>query len=184
MSERRGHWMETVSGRQFWPLDPRSDEVDLFDIAGSLSKICRFNGHTRAFYSVAQHCVLVSRAVEPQSLAMYGLFHDAAEAYCQDLIRPIKHSEPFARYAYIERQIANCIAQRFGFALGFSESREVKNADNRVLLAEKRDLMSSTEWTVDWAPNVTPWPEPIVALDPDHAQQAFLDRYQELRGRA
>ena len=80
MSERRGDWIQTYLGIQFWPLDPRPEEVMLFDIAHSLSNMCRFTGHCREFYSVAQHSVIVSQNV-PREDAAWGLLHDASEAY-------------------------------------------------------------------------------------------------------
>ena len=59
MSERGGDWMQTYSGFQFWPLDPRPEEIHVIDIAHSLANQCRYAGHCREFYSVAQHSVLL-----------------------------------------------------------------------------------------------------------------------------
>ena len=47
---RVGQWMQTRSGRAFWPLDPRADEIDCSDVAHALSNLCRYGGHTREFY--------------------------------------------------------------------------------------------------------------------------------------
>ena len=89
---RTGDWIFTQSGIRFYPLDPRAEEVDLEDIASSLSKICRWNGHTREFYSVAQHAVTVAELVEnlAPDLALAALHHDSAEAYLSDITRPVK----------------------------------------------------------------------------------------------
>lgn len=115
---RVGGWIQTASGRQFWPLDPRIEDVHPPDIIDHLSKICRFAGACRKFYSVAQHSVLVSEIVqeigrEPDcsgggagggggsgaggfspmqrlQAALVGLWHDAAEAYIGDITRPFK----------------------------------------------------------------------------------------------
>lgn len=88
VDKRRGDWMMTYSGRAFWPLDPRADEIDPLDIAHALSMLCRYGGHVRRFYSVAEHCVLMSHAVAPEH-ALWALLHDATEAYMVDLPRPI-----------------------------------------------------------------------------------------------
>ena len=62
MSKRsRGSWAQTFTGRQFFPLDPDPQDIDIVDIAHSLAMQCRYNGHTDRFYSVAEHCVHVSR---------------------------------------------------------------------------------------------------------------------------
>jgi hypothetical protein len=86
---RKGDWIQTFTGKQFWPLDPRPDEVYIEDIAHALGNICRFNGHCLRFYSVAEHCFHVSHKVVP-GLALMGLLHDAAEAYVCDVVRPVK----------------------------------------------------------------------------------------------
>jgi hypothetical protein len=58
-----GNWIQTFTGRQYWPLDPREGDVYIEDIAHALSLQCRFTGHCRSFYSVAEHCVRVSHVV-------------------------------------------------------------------------------------------------------------------------
>ena len=60
---RKGGWIQTYTGRQFWPMDPRSHEVFIEDIAHSLSMMCRYAGHCERFYSVAEHSILLARHV-------------------------------------------------------------------------------------------------------------------------
>ena len=62
LEQRKGDWMQTATGGVFWPVDPRPEDVEIEDIAHALSLICRYCGHVREFYSVAQHSVLVARA--------------------------------------------------------------------------------------------------------------------------
>src|SRR5262245_27549306 len=103
MSQRIGDWMQTISGRKFWPLDPRPEEVCIEDIGHALSLVCRFGGHCHTFYSVAEHSVRVSLLAEDMAkssahwtdenirmIALSGLLHDAAEAYIGDMVRPLK----------------------------------------------------------------------------------------------
>ena len=123
--KRVGNWMQTFSGRQFWPMDPKPEDVCILDIANSLGKICRYNGHCKKFYSVAEHSYYVSKYVEPQN-ALWGLLHDASEAYMCDLIRPLKN-EPFARsFRLFENKIIEVIADRL------SEEVEGGMVDNGI----------------------------------------------------
>ena len=96
--ERIGTWARTNTGRIYYPLDLRPDEVEIEDIANALGNICRYGGHVDSFWSVAQHSYLISCLVEPYCktdeerwlFPMWGLMHDAHEAYLGDLIRPLK----------------------------------------------------------------------------------------------
>ena len=141
---RGKHWIQTASGRQFWPLDPRPEDLDLGDIAHALSNLCRFGGHCREFYSVAQHSIHVSCEVQPRALKAAGLMHDATEAYLIDLPRPIKDALP--EYRVAEDRLWRVIAKRYGLPEVLPE--EVKEADERMLATEQRDLMAAPprEW--------------------------------------
>lgn len=179
--ERYGPWTLTSKGARFFPLDPRPGDIDIEDIAHALSNVCRFGGHCRTFYSVAQHSVLVSRHV-PRRLALHGLLHDASEAYCGDLVRPIKRK--CRDYQSIELVIEAVVALRFGLA--YITPAEVKAADNRALMTERRDLMPPCPWawTEDQAADggVPPWEETIIPVGPEVARAMFLERFAELGG--
>lgn len=173
--KRRGDWIQTFTGRQFWPLDPRPEDVDIEDIAHALSNVCRFTGHVREFYSVAQHAVLVSSLV-PAEHALWGLLHDASEAYIADVASPLKVQEEMAPYRAIERGIMDAVCARFGLAP--REPDEVKHVDRRLLATEARDLMPPH---AVWAnlgkpyrlPLIVPWP-------PGRAKVAFLSLARDL----
>ena len=177
---RRGDWMQTFTGRQFWPLDPRPEEVAVEDIAHALSQQCRYAGHTRVFYSVAEHSVWCSRLVPPRH-ALAALLHDAAEAYLVDLPRPVKRNVP--GYAGLEAVVEAVIFAAMGVEWDDEARRIVKLADNTLLRFEREQLM---------APPPRPWasyPEipdaPDILLQgwwPDQAETAFLARHAELRG--
>ena len=138
IAPRHTDWIQTYTGRQFWPLEPRAEDIDINDIAHALSNICRYGGHVERFYSVAQHCYLVSKVVPPE-LALYGLLHDASEAYLIDVPRPIKHGAGMELYRAAEKHLQAMIYRAFG--LDPNEPEAIKTADNQLLRTEQRDLM-------------------------------------------
>ena len=107
----RGDWMQTYTGVRFYPMDPRPEELDIRDIAHALSLICRYGGHVDRFYSVAEHCVLMSQCV-PEEHALWALLHDASEAYVGDMVRPLKRQLP--EYEAAEGRVIAAIVERVG----------------------------------------------------------------------
>lgn len=170
-------WMQTFSGGKFDFDNLAANTIDIRDIGRALSKICRFFGHSKEFYSVAQHSVLVSRLCPTKPLA--GLLHDAAEAYVGDMVRPIKHRDEMRYYCEVEMAVAALIARRFGLQTSDFECDEVKVADYTLLATEQRDLMNpcSHKWDDLGEP---PLAEQIVPLDPSRAYRLFMDRFLEL----
>ncbi len=167
--ERYGDWMQLYSGKPFWPLDPRAEEIDIADIAHALSQQCRYAGHCLGFYSVAQHSVLVSRNV-PLDHAVWGLLHDAAEAYLVDLPRPVKGVVQGYREA--EDRVLAAVAEHFGLAFPIPEA--VHLADNEALITEKRDLMAPSMKAWGLPPELQPWPDAIDPWIPSMARYLFL----------
>lgn len=170
----RGDWMQTYTGRRFYPLDPRPDEIDPADIAHALSMLCRYAGHVDRFYSVAEHCVLMSEAVAPEH-ALAALLHDATEAYVVDVPRPLKRYLP--DYRDIEDRVWYAIARRFGLELEVPAA--VKEVDTRILLTERDALMPNTRYS--WAQDgMVPLPVSIEAWSPGEAEGRYLSRLEEL----
>ena len=138
----------TYSGLVFDPLDPDPTGVCIEDIAHSLSQQCRFTGHTKKFYSVAEHSVLASEILpgEPVETRLAALLHDASEAYLSDIPRPLKRRPEFAFYREAETRAMATICDRFGLSTG--EPSIVKHADGVLLATEARDLMAPLH--ADW----------------------------------
>lgn len=172
-SERKGDWMQTATGAQFWPLDPRPEEVHIEDIAHALSNMCRYAGHCTRFYSVAQHSVYVSRHL-PEDLKLWGLLHDASEAYAVDIPRPLKRFIP--GYREIEDRIMSAIAARFG--LVGDMPKEVIRVDNAILCDEASQLMLPPP--SDWCLPEPPLGIVIEVMDPDEAKWTFLNEFYDL----
>lgn len=176
---RKGDWMQLVSGHQFWPLDPREGEIEILDIAHALGNICRFGGHSKFFYSVAQHSCLVSdllleRDYTPE-VALGGLLHDAAEAYVGDMIRPLKKQDVFRFYNEAERAILDVIEARFGMHFSWPA---ITAADDTMLATEKRDVMNPCPSA--WAPLPEPRNTPIKPWLPVVATTEFLSHFNHL----
>jgi hypothetical protein len=172
-------YFRTYTGKQVHPLSPRPEEIDVADVARSLSRQCRFLGHTEAFYSVAQHSVLVSQQV-PHEDALWGLLHDASEAYLCDLPAPIKRDPQMEIYRIAEARLMAAVCERYG--LPPEMPRSVKVADKVLLATEFRDVttVDDPDWIVDACGN-KPLPEyRITPWAPAFAERMFLDRFEEL----
>jgi hypothetical protein len=173
---RRGEWGCTYTGRQYWPSEPRPEDIQIEDVAHALSLQCRFGGHCVAFYSVAQHSVHVSQFSDVPD-RLWGLLHDASEAYLVDLPRPVKQVLP--AYRVLEQRMMAAVCNAFGLPLDMPGS--VRHADEAMLTAEAYALMpprSVQHWTL-------PVPAAPINLDlwsPMEAEARFLERFRELRG--
>lgn len=177
---RAGDWFLSFKGRQLWPCDVRPEDLDIEEIAHGLSLICRFGGQCREFYSVAQHSVLVARHL-PSELALCGLLHDAPEAYLGDIIRPLKRHSAMDGYGSLEAAAWISFAQRFGVPLIIPP--EVKLADNRMLITERRDLLPNHPWP--WKEDeraIQPYESQIVPWAPPAARMEFLKAFAHLAG--
>ena len=179
---RAGDWMQTFSGRRFWPAEPEPRDVAIEDIAHALSNACRYGGHCLRFYSVAQHSVLVSNLV-PDELSLHGLLHDAAEAYLGDMISPLRRTlrDSSPMYEALHSRVDMAISRRFGLRpLTPAQAAALKHADLVALATERRDLMRPTgdEWPV--LDGIVADDEEIVAWSPGGSEAVFLDTFEGL----
>jgi len=167
-------WIQTYTGKKFYPLEPRAEDVCIEDIAHHLALTNRFSGATALPYSVAQHSVLVSLHVPPR-LALHGLLHDAAEAYLADIPGPIKGDLP--RFAAIERRLLQVIGAALDVPDLALHWNEVALADARACMTEARDLMGPKP--APWGLHAEPWPERIFAWRWPSAELQFRTAYAE-----
>ena len=176
--DRKGKFIQVYSGKRFWPLDPKIDEVDIDDISHSLSKQCRFSGHTEFHYSVAQHCIHVSLFCNPAH-ALEGLMHDASEAYLVDFPRPVKSE--FPKYFELENNIMKVISEKYKFIYPLPE--DVTLADNQMLWVEKSKVMKPTlDWYQDTPVELTDEQKviEIIRMSPPEAEDYFKSRFSFL----
>lgn len=171
--KRTGDWMQTYSGRRFWPLDPRPEEVFIEDIAHSLSMQCRYAGHCLHFYSVAEHSVLLAWAMGNVDDARWALLHDASEAYLVDIPRPLKRS--LVGYGPAEVRAMLAICARFRLPPGVPA--RVKQFDDRIIADERSNLgVCEHPWDFD----AQPLGVELMLWSPAAAEAAFLTAFKEL----
>jgi hypothetical protein len=183
-------WIQTRSGRKFFPLAPRAEDIELGDIAHALSNICRYTGHVSRFYSVGEHSVRVSKRVleitgDPDQ-AMWGLLHDASEAYLADIASPVKHQDAMAGYRSAEKKLEAVICERFSLPLEMPAA--VKQADLELLCTEAHTLMTPLhpEWAITVPGGGMLAPLPIargdfMGWDPTVARVRFLAWHDRLK---
>ena len=176
MKTDRGYWMQTYTGKAYFFNDPQPEDIDIRDIAHGLSNLCRFGGHCKRFYRVAEHSVLVSMQV-PAEHALQALLHDATEAYVVDVPRPLKRLLG-DNYAQVEATAWRAIARAMGVPVELHAS--IKHADNTVLLAERDVLLGRPPVAWDWAEGMKPAPCHIHGYSPDVAKLLFLRRFAAL----
>lgn len=165
-------FIQTHTGRKVHFLDPTEDEIDIEDIAHTLSLLCRYGGHCKEFYSVAQHSVLCSREVDPY-LQLEALLHDASEAYLVDMPRPIKRT--LKEYTDIENRIQRVICKKFDINYPFHD--DIHYIDNKMLATEAKTLMKTGE-VFEGFPEPFSWQ--VAPWSPQESKYNFICRFKEL----
>lgn len=161
------NFIQMHSGKAMYFLDPKPEDVNIEDIAHTLSLLCRFGGHCNEFYSVAEHSVRCAMAA-PSKLKFEALMHDATEAYLVDMPRPIK--QVMSQYKDIERRLDLVIREKFGLLPEMPP--EVHYIDNAMLATEKRDLMNPSK--IPWADLPEPYEDKIVPWDHEKSKDMFM----------
>ncbi|MGE4567897.1 MAG: hypothetical protein AB7C90_01770 [Bacteroidales bacterium] len=175
-----GH-MVTASGQEINLFNPDPDKISIMDISASLSKICRFGGNINKFYSVAQHACLVAWLAPPQ-LSQAALMHDAAEAYCGDVIRPLK-SMLGKKYGEIEEKMLRAIFSRF--CIDYGQLQHVKKYDDQALEMEEQALFNNKELfqkTIAFQSScyIKSSKSPTWNWEHQYARKAFLETFNEI----
>lgn len=173
-------WMLTAYGTEFYPSRPTIEEINIDDIAHSLSNVCRWGGHCRKHYSVAQHsCLvydLVCKMTERPEVRLYALLHDASEAYLSDITRPVKSL--LLDYRWLEQAVMEVIKRKFHlFQIGPEGYDIVKHADNILLVTERRDLLPRTTRQWEILQYYDPLPEVIRPWKFAKSRRRFLNRF-------
>ena len=169
----------TYTGKILDFSNPKPEQICIEDIAHALSNICRYTGHTKAFYSVAEHSVRMALDENLSGNPLTRLLHDSAEAYIGDIVLPLQEIFPKKE---IENKLLVVISKALGHQIIMTP--EVKRSDRIMMVTEVRDLMASNNpiWSPyfdQWTPlsqKIYPWPS-------DLAESAFLSTYKNLKER-
>ena len=168
------NWILTSTGKRFDLFEPDADMIDPRDISQSLAHLCRFNGHTREFYSVAQHSCIVAELV-PEEHKLAALLHDATEAYLGDMTRPLKQWMP--DYLGFEDIVWASVCERFDLAIDLPAC--VRQADMIALATERRDLMPSDPAIWDCLVGIEPMIETIRPWSAAEARNTYHQRLMD-----
>lgn len=169
------------SGCYFDFIDPQPDQFTLADIAGALAKICRFGAQCDHFYSVAEHSIhCAEQALQdgmPLDTQIALLMHDSPEAFCGDMVKPLKVMLP--EYSAVEKRVEAAIAEKF--LIDFERERyTIREIDHAMLIAERLQLFSrdDVEWTGER--EVRKLTVHIGAWRPEEAEARFMRKAKML----
>lgn len=169
-------FIETYTGRAFWPLHPTVEALSVIDIAHALSNQCRYSGHVKWFYSVAQHCVLLAKWLQERGGSpedcLQILMHDAPEAYLVDIPRPVKQYMP--QYRVWDKAINDKVREWMGWSDKPMPTMQ-DELDSRIIVDERAQLMSNSG--LDWGHDLAPLGIVIEPWEPEYAEKAFLTLY-------
>jgi len=167
----------------FAPVDP--DLICIEDIAHSLSMKVRFGGHTREFYSVAEHSVHASYLGDPRPLpALKKLMHDADESYGVDLPTPLKHGTRLGlEFRLFMAPVQDAIQVKFGLEPGNpTDDPDVRRADLVMRLREHNYLFPKHPWIEAGGIHIVEMEEvKLYCWSPPEAELYFLQRFHELQ---
>lgn len=179
--ERVGDYIQVNSGRYFYVLDPRPEDITVQDIAHSLSNICRFTGHGDRFYCVGEHSILCARVARklgyPTLQQLYCLLHDASESVMNDLAKPVKQNIP--QYKEVEDAVMKVMWEVAGLPKPTAEDYKiVKTIDNTLLVNEMEQLMKRCD--IPDVEHVKIFVDLSVGYNAGESKEPFLQLYYAL----
>lgn len=173
-------FIEVFTGRAFYPLEPKQEDLTVIDVAHALSLQCRYAGHTKFFYSTAQHSCLITDIAENEGASpddlLKLLMHDAPEAYLVDVPRPVKQYMP--EFRKWDKKINDVIYTWLGYPGGAIPAMQ-DSLDSRIIRNERRDLMFKSKhvWGVD---TLEPLGLPTIrAWSSEKAERLFIQKFNK-----
>ncbi len=169
----------TYKRKEFYPLEPKAEDIDIEDIAHALSLLCRANGHFKHFYSVGLHSVNCAREAMARGysrrVVLGCLIHDGSEAYLADITRPVKRH--LLKYLEIEDVLQGKIFDKWLGELTEEERRLIFEIDDAILYYEFVELFG--ERIFDHVPELRSSPR-FDFIDFSSVENEFLTLFHEL----
>ena len=168
-------WMQTFTGRKYWPLNPRIEDICIEDIAHHLSQKVRYTGACIWLYTVGQHSCLVCD-LAPSRLKLKGLMHDGGETYLPDAGKPIKGD--LIGFKEIEKRNQDLIDYKYH--VPDDPEGIIKYIDNRILVDERQQVMTKTDYEWPQIVGLEPFGIKIERWEPERTKAEFLKRFYKL----
>lgn len=124
ITQKRGNYITMKGGFKYYVDEYNVEDIPISSLAWTLARKGRFHDHCDKFYSVAEHCVRVSRLV-PEEHAFAGLMHDVGEGVLPDVPAPVKYSKHFERIVEYEDTLMTEFSRFYNFAYPCEEVDEV-----------------------------------------------------------
>jgi len=163
-------WIQTISGIKFHGLNPDPAEILVSDIIHALSNLCRYAGHCKSFYSVAEHSYLMAQYAIKENYSaeeiLWCMLHDVSEIYIQDIPSPFKYQ--FPEYLQAEKSIMEMVAIKF--QLPFPIPKVIEVLDARILLTERQTLFYNP---LEWGNDIIPLPVDVKCLLPNQIRALY-----------
>jgi hypothetical protein len=181
--------MFTATGEGFDLLGDK--KPNLADISRALGMQCRFNGHLKHFYSVAQHCVNVVKLLRMRGygpdVQLAGLLHDAGEAYVGDLTAPVQRVIDAKQFKILEAGILGLVHEVAGLFTDVGMDHHVHAADKDMGRIEIYWLMRNDHGMIEYTDlkqhelDLLQYYTPMSPDDCASLWEVYYDRIQEAR---
>lgn len=194
---RSKKWIQRIDGEMI-SLPFTYDMFEIRDIFWSLAHTCRYMGRVKKFYSVAEHSVMVSRAVYRQTrsteAAFLGLLHDAGESFTGDLPGPLRDKVPYSALHRLSEEVTISVVLKY-WNLSFPDDqinrlddrfmREVvADVDHRAVATEYRDAILVKKHHWPYLDNQFPLAGVRIRfLDPEAAYTEILSEFIKIIGK-
>jgi 5'-deoxynucleotidase YfbR-like HD superfamily hydrolase len=169
----------TYKKKEFYPLEPKIEDIDIEDIAHALSLLCRANGHFKHFYSVGLHsinCAYEAQARGYSKNVILGcLLHDGSEAYLADITRPVK--KHLHKYLEIEDVLQSKIFEKWIPSLTEAEKKQIFEIDDAILYYEFTTLFG--EKIFDYVPELLSAPR-FEYIEFTKVENEFIELFYKL----